>query len=239
MMLLKPAPGGRFALLSLSLLPLLSGCGNGTKSTGQEIDLISEKPGKKVVLPKGTGPLWPLTPGKSWRTLTVRPGQKNVNSEIRVIGPYRMPDGRTGTVVHSYRSGKLFRVEVMQSDASGIKLLALGESGDKLLSFQPAIPFAKYPAKEGEYSQWSGTAKLGKQEFAATAFHRISAIDSVKTPFDTIRAYRLDGIISLLNASQRVDYPVVMWFVPGKGVAQRRLADRGVLALEVITKFPE
>jgi hypothetical protein len=100
------------------------------------------------------------------------------------------------------------------------------------------VPFLSSSVKEGEYAKWGGTARIGKDEYAATAFHRISAVDSVKTPFNTtLRAYRLDGIISLLNSNQRVDYPVVMWFVPGKGVAQRRLADRGVLALEVITKF--
>lgn len=237
-MLRRAVPCRRIALLSLCFLPLLFGCSDEKKNTGQEADLVSEAPAKKAVLPKGDGPLWPLIPGRSWRTLTARPGQKNVNSEIRVIGPYRTSDGRAGTLVHSFRNGKLFRVEVLQSDASGIKLMALGESDKKLLLFQPAIPFVKYPAKEGEYLQWNGMAKLGKQEFSATAFHRISAIDPVRTPFETIQTYRLDGIISLLNASQRVDYPVVMWFVPGKGVAQRRLADRGVLAIEVITKFP-
>jgi hypothetical protein len=216
----------------------LAGCSSDVKGGGKEADLVSETPTKKQEVPKGSGPLWPLTPGKSWRTLTIRPKQKQIDSEIRVIGPYRVPGGRSGTLVRSYRQGKPFRVEILETDRAGnINVLALGESEQKLLVFDPPIPFLASPAQEGKYLRWNGTAKIARQTFVARAFHRISAVDSVKTPFETIRAYRLDGIVSLENGSQRVDYPVVMWFVPGKGIAQRRLADRGVLALEIITKF--
>lgn len=217
---------------------LLAGCNSSTKDSGQEADLISETPSKKVELPKGSGPLWPLTPGKSWRTLTVRANQKNADSEIRVVGPVRVADGRSGTLVRSYRKGKPFRSEVYQVDAAGgIKLIGLGENEQNTLLFNPPIPFIKSAVKEGEYLRWSGTARMNGRSFGATAFHRISSVDTVKTPFESIRAYRLDGIISLANGQQKIDYPAVMWFVPGKGVAQRRLADKGTLALEVITKF--
>ncbi|MBC8135355.1 MAG: hypothetical protein H8F28_05630 [Fibrella sp.] len=239
MMLRNANRYARIGVLTLAIITTLSGCDNDAKggSGGKESDFITENPSKKTELPKGTGPLWSLTPGKSWRTITMRQ-QKNVDSEIRVVGPYRVVDGRTGMMVRSSRAGKPFRIEIYQTDPSGgMKLLALGETEKKLLVFSPAIPVLKYPVKEGEYLQWSGTARLEKQEFGAIAFHRISAVDSVKTPFDTILAYRLDGIISLNSGTQRVDYPAVMWFVPGKGVAQRRLADRGVVAFEMITKF--
>lgn len=239
MMLRNIALSARFFFLALGVVALLAGCDSTSNDNGKEADLVSENPSKKTELPKGSGPLWSLTPGQSWRTLTRRPNQKNVDSEIRVVGEYRVPDGRTGTVVRSYRGGVPFRVEIYQMNSSGsMKLLALGESEQKLLVFSPAIPFLKTPIKEGESLQWSGLAKMGKQEYAATAFHRISAIDDVKDVFDnSIRAYRLDGIVSLNSGAQRIDYPVVMWFVPGKGIAQRRLADRGQLALEQITKF--
>ncbi|MBC7805449.1 MAG: hypothetical protein H7145_04790 [Akkermansiaceae bacterium] len=227
----------RIYLLTL-LTALVAGCGSEGKGGGKEVDLISEVATKKADLPTGTGPLWPLVAGKSWRTLTIRPNQKNTDSEIRVIGPFRVPDGRSGTLVRSYRGGKPFRVEVIQTDRTGgMRILGLGESEKKLLVFSPAIPYLVTPVKEGEYLQWDGTARIAGQEYVATAFHRVSTVDSVKTPFETIRAYRLDGIISLVNGTQKIDYPAVMWFVPGKGVAQRRLADRGTLALEVITKF--
>ena len=225
-------------LAGFALTALLGGCADGVKDSGKEAELISEKPVTAVELPKGAGPLWPLTPGKSWRTLTIRNGKQNTNSEIRVVGEFRVPDGRTGMLVHSYRGGKLFRAEVLQTDASGsVNLLGLGEDDKKLLVFSPAVPIFKAPTKEGEYLRWNGTAQLGKDTFPASAFHRISGVESIRTPFTTMRAYRHDGIISLVSGTQHIDYPAVLWFVPGKGVAQRRLADRGVLALEVITKF--
>lgn len=237
-MLPNIARWARLCCLVLGAASLLAGCSDDIKGGGKEADLVSETPSRKQILPKGSGPLWPLTPGKSWRTLTLRPGQKQLDSEIRVVGPYRVSGGRSGTLVRSYRAGKMFRVEVLQTDSAGnMKILALGENEKKLLVFEPAIPFLETPAKEGKYLRWNGTAKIDKQSYGASAFHRISAVDLVKTPFDTIPAYRLDGIVSLANGAQRVDYPVVMWFVPGKGVVQRRLADRGQLALEVITKF--
>ncbi len=225
-------------LAGFALTALLGGCADDVKDNGKEASLISEKPVTAVELPKGSGPLWPLTPGKTWRTLTIRNGKQNTNSEIRVIGAFRVPDGRTGILVHSYRDGKLFRAEVLQTDASGsMNLLALGEDEKKLLVFSPAVPLFKAPTREGEYLRWNGTAQLGKDTFPASAFHRISGVEVIQTPFTTMRAYRHDGIISLVNGTQRIDYPAVMWFVPGKGIAQRRLADRGTLALEVITKF--
>ena len=215
----------------------VAGCGAPSKDGGQDVDIISEKPSKKAVSP-GSGALWTLSPGKVWRTLTARPNQRNANSEIRVIGPYRVAGGRTGTLVRSSREGKPFRVEVYETTPQGaMNLLALGESEKKLLVFTPAIPVFGSPTKEGDYKRWSGSARIDGRDYGATAFHRISAAEAVKTPFETLKTYRLDGIITLLNGEQRIDYPAVMWFVPGKGIAQRRLADRGTLALEVITKF--
>jgi hypothetical protein len=76
-----------FGILTISASTLLMGCNSGMKGAGTEADLVSENSSKKAALPKGTGPLWPLSPGKSWRTLTLRPNKKNVDSEIRVIGP--------------------------------------------------------------------------------------------------------------------------------------------------------
>ena len=215
----------------------IAGCGAPVKGGGQDVGMISETPSKKAVSP-GSGALWALPTGKVWRTLTARPQQQNVNSEIRVIGAYRVKDGRTGTMVRSSRTGKMFRVEVYQTSPQGaMKLLALGESEKKLLVFTPAIPVFNNPVKEGKYERWNGTAQIDGKEYTASAFHRISASEDIKTPFETLKTYRLDGIITLLNGEQRIDYPAVMWFVPGKGIAQRRLADRGTLALEVITKF--
>lgn len=223
-------------VVPLALLPV--GCSSGLKGRGQEIDLISETPSHATPRPTGSGPLWPLTPGRAWQTLTLRPDQPNTPSEIRVTGPYRSADGRAGEMVQSYRAGKLFRVEVFQIDPKGnMKMLALGESPDKLLVFTPSVPFLNAPVKEGEAMQWRGTARLKNQDYPATAYHRMSAVDTVKTPFDSLLAYRLDCIISLMNGTQRIDYPGVYWLVPGKGIAQRRLADQGKVALEVITRF--
>ena len=214
------------------------GCGMPPSTKGGESNLVSENPTEKLPKPAGTGPLWSLTPGRTWRTLTYRPKQENVQSEIKVTGVFRLPDGRTGTTVRSFRGGKLFRVEVFQATPQGgLNLLALGESENKLLVFTPAVPFILAPTQEGKSARWNGTARIDGKDYPATAFHRLSATEEVKTPFETLLTYRLDGIITLLNGSQRIDYPAVMWFVPGKGVAQRRLADRGTLALEVITKF--
>lgn len=238
----RVALASRFLLVALVLaLPVvLTGCARQEGDGGKEADLISESPKKAAELPKGSGPLLPLDTGRSWKTITIRPQQKNVDSEIRVVGSYRVPDGRTGTLVRSYRGGKPYRVEVFQSGSDGaLNLLALGESEEKLLVFTPPVPFLGGKAKEGQYFAWTGSARLGKQSYTATAFHRLSAIEPVETPFETIRAYRNDGIISLANGAQRIDYPVVMWLVPGKGVAQRRLADRGTLALEITTKLPK
>ncbi len=229
-----------FALIStLALLTILgTGCSDAPASKGQDVNLVSENPSEKPPKPKGSGSLWPLTPGRTWRTLTVRPNQTNVNSEVKVTGSFRVFDGRTGTMVRSTRGGKLFRVEVFQTaPGGGLNLLALGENEKKLLVFTPAVPFIPAPSVEGTSARWNGTARIEGRDYVATAFHRISATEEVKTPFETLLTYRLDGIITLLNGSQRIDYPAVMWFVPGKGLAQRRLADRGTLALEVITKF--
>ena len=216
---------------------LLGGCAGNPQGKGQDKDLVSETSQTKPVS-LGTGVLWPMTPGKIWRTLTLRPKHNNTQSEIRVAGAFRVADGRTGTLIRSVRGGKVFRVEVyQQTPGGGLDLLALGESEKKLLVFTPAVPFIKAPAKEGVYARWIGSARIEGKDYPATAFHRISATEEIKTPFETLRTYRLDGIITLLNGEQRIDYPAVMWLVPGKGVAQRRLADRGTLALEVITKF--
>ncbi|RYG86030.1 MAG: hypothetical protein EON58_22215, partial [Alphaproteobacteria bacterium] len=205
----------------LALTPgLLAGCGKGMENGGQDVDMISERPSKLPDQPKGSGPLWPLTPGKTWRTLTLRPNAANANSEIRVAGTRKMPDGRSGTLVQSFRNGKLFRVEVYQAEPSGaLKLMALGENEKKMLSFTPAIPVLGAPTKEGQSYQWNGTARIDGKDYPATAFHRLSAVETVKTPFDSYRTFRLDGIVTLLNGNQRIDYPAVMWFVPGKGIA--------------------
>ena len=231
----------RLKVASLALCLCITAFGAGCTlppPKGQDIDLVSEKSDTKTTKPAGTGALWPLAAGRKWKTLTARTGVASVASEIAVAGSLRVSDGRTGTLVRSTRGGKEFRVEVFQiTPGGGLNLLALGESEKKLLVFTPAVPFLLAPTEEGKGARWSGTARIDGRDYPATAFHRLSAVDWVKTPFDTLLAYRLDGIITLLNGSQRIDYPAVMWFVPGKGVAQRRLADRGTLTLEVITKF--
>ncbi|MBC8142616.1 MAG: hypothetical protein H7Y38_14385 [Armatimonadetes bacterium] len=226
-------------LATLTLLSIFGvGCGDTPSKQGQDADLVSENPSIKQPKPAGTGFLLPLTPGRTWRTITSRPQQANVGSEMKVMGSLRVSDGRTGTLVRSTRGGKLFRVEVFQpTPGGGLNLLALGENEKKLLVFSPAVPFLPAPVVEGKYIQWNGTARIDGRDYAASAFHRISATEEIKTPFESLITYRLDGIITLLNGSQRIDYPAVMWLVPGKGMAQRRLADRGTLALEVITKF--
>lgn len=223
----------------LLALPLLVGCVSLRKTTGQDVALITEGSENKAPQPKGTGPLWPLLPGTRWQMLTYRDAKNSVGSEIRVMGDIRVEDGRTGILVHSFRNGKLYRVEIYQKDATGnLLMIGLGESEKKLLLFTPAIPVVKSPVREGETLSWNGTARIEHKDYGANALHRISGVEGVKTLFDTIQAYRMDGIISLYNGTQRIDYPVVTWFVPGKGPAQRRLVDQGKLTMEVITRFP-
>ncbi len=236
-------PRSAFATACLALaicsFTALTGCNSGMNDGGQDVDLVAEKPSKEAVVVKGTGPLWPLTPGRSWRTLTMRPDQQNTDSLIRVAGTFRLPDGRSGTIVESSRNNKVYRIEIYHKDASGgVQLLGLGESIKKILVFTPAIPVLEPTVREGNNLMWQGTARLDGKSFNATALHRISAVDTIKTPLgESIPAYRLDGIISLINGSQRIDYPAVEWLVPGKGIAQRRLADRGTVAIEIITRF--
>lgn len=214
-----------------------AGCFAIPPDKGQDMDLVSEKSSEKSPKPSGAGPLWSLTQGKIWNTLTQRP-KGNAQSTVKVDGTFRVPDGRTGTMVRSLREGKLFRVEIFQTTPEGgLNLLALGENEKKLLVFTPAVPFIVAPTEEGKGARWSGMARIDGRDYPATAFHRLSATEEIKTPFETLLTYRLDGIITLINGGQRIDYPAVMWFVPGKGFAQRRLADRGTLALETITKF--
>lgn len=229
--------GGTLALLAV-FGALGGGCAEHLKGGGQDAPLVTEGTEKTSKKPAGTGALWPLATGKGWQMLTFRPNQKSVNSVIQVAGPCRLEDGRTGTLVRSTRAGKLFRVEVYDQKANGsLSLLALGETDKKLLTFTPAIPFLSLPVEEGSELPWKGIARIDGKDYSASATHRLSGTDTIRTPFESLLTYRLDGIISLRNGTQRIDYPAVMWFVPGKGVGQRRLADQGAVALEVITKF--
>jgi len=223
-------------LLGILLLPI--SCGNSQRNTGQDIDYITEGSEQTAKQPEGTGPLWPLSPGHSWRTLTSLSSKDSEDSAIRVEGTMRLADGRSGTLVRSYRNGKPFRIEVYQTKPAGnMDLLALGENEKKLLVFTPAIPIMRSPTKEGEGLSWNGTAQTGKKYYTASAYHRISGVETVTTPFETMLAFRLDGVISIFNAGQHVDFPMVMWFVPGKGPAERRLANQGERVVEVITRF--
>jgi hypothetical protein len=225
-----------------ALCEVLSGCAKTLPGGGPDIGFIDEGKAKDAAKPvqvKGSGPLFPLAPGRTWQFLTVRGKGETFPSEVVVGGPSRLGNGEAGTLLLSRRQGKVFRAEVFRTEKDGsLTLLGLGETEKRMLTLTPPVPFLKDSPAEGDGLFWRGTVKIEGKEFPATAYSRISATEKVDTMAGDYVAYRVDHILSVSAGSRRVDYPAVYWLVPGVGVVRRRLADRGSVAVEDLKKAP-
>jgi hypothetical protein len=221
----------------LALALLLSGCSKTDFGSRPETAYIREEATGPQLATK-PGALWPFSAGKRWETVTRQAGSDGVGSVIVDEGVKTLSDGRDGEAIFSYRNGKLYRVEYYRTDPAGdLDLLALGNSVSNLIEFTPAIPIIRSPIDAGQALSWSGVARYAGGKLYATAFHRIGEVEPVKTPFETVNALRLDGIVSILGPRTQFRLPVAMWFLPGKGPARRRLASHGHIDIEVITRF--
>ncbi|HVK05967.1 MAG TPA: hypothetical protein VM490_21030 [Armatimonadaceae bacterium] len=223
-------------------MSLLAGCSQGMPNGGPDVAMVREvAASSQVKMPDRAGAIFPLTPGRTLKMRVTRGGADGgvVPGEVRVVG-VRTLAGRTGTLVESVRGGKRFRLELYGTDGDGktIRLKALGESPERMLVFDPPIPVLKSGSATGADLLWNGTARMGKAQYSARAYHRVSAHVPVKTPSGEYKAFRLDSIISVTANRQRIDYPAVMWLAPEVGMVQRRLAERNRPVEEHLAERP-
>lgn len=196
-------------------------------------DLPTPEP-KKVL--SASAPVLPLQPGNYWEMQNAV--EKKLGEEtIVVTGPAANAFGQSGMGVETQRKGKRFRYEIYKNDSTGLYLLAAQDETSTLMSYNPPVPLARYPAKEGDTYLWHGEMRLGKENFPANGLSRYSAQENAKTRAGKIYAFRLDTMISINRAGQDIRFPGVRWLAPNIGFVRRGYAERNQPAFSEVTKF--
>lgn len=192
---------------------------------GEDRDFLKDPP-KREEAPIATAALLPLTPGNYW--------DMNVANEVAVFRERVMAKGpllvgkEQGILVEIQRNGKVWRQEVYQNTAQGIRLLAFGERQTQLLVLNPPFPITPPLAHEGEGASWKGTLSLGKNTFPATGYSRVTLKDTIQTrSMGRFQAYRVDSVVTIRRKEGPLHFPQVRWLYPGIGFIRRSYADAG------------
>ncbi len=182
------------------------------------------------VLPLQTGNFWEMA------TQNMTSGSRGQETVV-VTGPAANASGEKGIGVETRRDGKRFRYEIYRSDASGLYLLAAKDETSPVMSYNPPIPLVRYPAKIGDAYPWSGEISIDKQTYPATALGRYTEQSTVSTKAGSLRALRLDSMISLTRPDQDVRFPNSRWLALNVGFVRRGYIEKKASVFAEVTKF--
>lgn len=226
----------RRASALVALLALLgAGCTPSVVEGGEDRDYLKDPPPPEAA-PINTATLLPLNPGNYWDMLVAT--ERNVVRErLVVVGPL-MVGKEQGVLLELQRSGKVWRQEVYQSTAEGIRLLAFGEKRSQLLVLNPPFPIAPGSAQEGQGISWKGTLSFGNNAFPATGYSRVTLKDTIQTrSMGRFQAYRIDSVVTMRRKEGPLHFPQVRWLYPGIGFIRRSYADAGLPASAELERY--
>ncbi len=207
-----------------SLSFCLAGCrGTAFIEGGPEIRyLTSTPPPAKALKIKGQS-LLPLSVGTRWemRQIGVSPN-KRAKIDIRVV----KRDG-DGSLMEIRKNGQMWRREVYRETASGLFLTGMGEDDKPMMRLSPPVPVILFPAAEGSAKAWNGTFQYGDLSYPASAYSRISALETTTSPAGKRLAFRTDTIIEINQDGSIVKFPTLRWLTPGLGFVQRSFVEQG------------
>ena len=180
-------------------------------------------------------PLLPLTPGNTW-TMDALSAKKRAEDRLRAIGPIALGPEK-GTLVEIQRDGRVWRREAYRVEKDEAYLLGFGEAQQPLLALNPPLRLFRVPAKVGEYVSWNGTITVKNSRYRAVGFSRVSNREDLSTTAGRFVTYRIDTVLSILNAGKPTHFPTIRWLAPGIGFVKRGYADEGNPALAELKRF--
>ena len=196
-------------------------------------DAASQAP-KDTLSPNS--PLIPLQTGNFWQMKTAR-GDIYGKETMIVTGQTQNGWGQSGVGVEVQRNNKRFRYEIYRQDKKGLYLLAAKDETSDMMSYDPPIPLAPYPSKEGATLLWRGKVKIGKFVLPSAAISRFSTQETTKTDVGMIHVFRIDTMVSINQNGRDVRFPSVRWLAPGIGFVRRGYAENNETAMSEVTKF--
>jgi hypothetical protein len=222
-------------LLSLgALLSLSAGCETKLVPGGEDSNYLKDlpTPARDTTSTK----LFPLVPGNYWELNAVS-DTKRYHTKIVATGA-RPILGNTGVHLQLLRDGVLWRQEVYRNDSSGLYLLAYGEKKPDLLVLDPPLQLTKHNIVAGDDISWTGNVRFQGKTYPATAYTRISTLETLNTHKGRFQAYRLDSVISMTRPGEKpLHFPSIRWLSKGIGIIRRSYADSGKPALEELDKY--
>jgi hypothetical protein len=222
-------------LLSLgTVLSLSTGCAPKLIPGGEDSNYLKDlsNPAPETTSTK----LIPLAPGNYWELNAVS-GTKRYHTKIVATGP-RLVLGNTGVHVQLLRDGVLWRQEVYRNDSNGLYLLAYGEKKPDLLILDPPLQLTKHNIVAGDDISWAGKVRFQGKTYPATAYTRLSTLETLNTHKGRFQAYRLDSVISMIRPGEKpLHFPSIRWLSKGIGIIRRSYADSGKPALEELDKY--
>lgn len=221
-------------VLALAALPLLAGCAPQLVAGGEDSSYLKDL----TTAPSDvtSAKLFPLAVGNYWdmnaMSETKRYRHKVVADSVKSIG------GRNGIHLNYLRDGALWRQEVYQNNGDGLYLLAYGEKKPELLVLDPPLQLIKSDVVEGAEIPWKGVVRFQGKSYPATAYSRVSSLDTLTTRKGRFQAYRLDSVVSMTRPGQKpLHFPSIRWLSKGIGLVRRSYADQGKPAIEELEQY--
>ena len=78
---------------------------------------------------------------------------------------------------------------------------------------------------------------MKNSRYRAVGFSRVSNREDLSTTAGRFVTYRIDTVLSILNAGKPTHFPTIRWLAPGIGFVKRGYADEGNPALAELKRF--
>jgi hypothetical protein len=224
----------RAAIWLILTLGSLSGCAPTLTQGGEDLNFLQDIPAPRAEVRSEN--LLPLTPGNFWTMRGVSGDYRGLDKIV--VGDSVLILGHKGTMVQLLRDGSLWRQEVYQQDASGLRLIAFGEKKADILQLDPPMQLLKPTFREGDEISWSGKIHFQKKIYSATGFCRVSSQDSVQTPKGRFQTYRLDSVIAMSrDKGTPLFFPAIRWLSRDIGFIRRSFADGGKPVVQELDSY--
>lgn len=215
------------------LLVLLSGCTPQLVTGGEDSAYLKDLPAPAKT---SSLKLLPLATGNFWEMNGINE-KRATRDKIVVMGPKQVGSVQ-GTYIQLLRDGALWRQEVYRNDENGLALLAFGEKQPELLVLSPPLPLMKSTPSEGDAVSWKGSVQFKGKQYAATAYSRVTALESLQTRTGRFQCFRLDSVVTMSRPKERpLHFPSIRWFSEKIGFVRRSFADGGKPAMQDLERY--